>query len=73
MNIRKLLYDMMFAYHDTTTILQSLCKSAIKKKPESSHYIIHNASKVDSMKLKGNKDIIYLEHFILLLINNDNI
>ena len=72
-SIRKKLYDMMFAYQDTTLILNCLSEVAIKQKQDQSQIIIKYASTVDNLKIKGNKDIIYLEHFILLLINNDNI
>ena len=71
--VRKKLYNLMFAYQDSVIILRCLCDTAMKIKPQQSTNIIQFASTVDAMKIKGNKDIIYLEHFILLLINNDNI
>ena len=72
-NIRTKLYNLLFSYQDICIILQSLCNVAVEKKTKQRNSIVHFASMVDSMAKKGNKDIIYLEHFILLLINNDNI
>ena len=54
-------------------ILKKLSEEAINAKPEQMYSIIKFASQVDHMRVHGNKNIIYLEHFILLLINNDNI
>lgn len=73
LHLRNKLYDLLFSYQDSTIILNTLCELAVKKKPNQYEDIIHISSTVDAMKRKGNKDIIYLEHFILLLINNDNI
>jgi len=73
LTIRQLLYKLLFLYHDTSIILNKLSEIAIIEKPNQSNSIINYASEVDKMIIHGNKDIIYLEHFILLLINNDNI
>ena len=72
-NVRKILYDLLFSYQDSNIILKTLYELALKKKPKQYNSIIHSFSEVDTLKIKGNKDIIYIEHFILLLIYNDNI
>lgn len=72
-SIRNKLYSLLFSYQDSTLILKYLSKCSIKKKPKQQHSITRFTSMTEYMKLKGNKDIIYLEHFIILLINNDNI
>ena len=70
--IRTMLYNLLFCCNDVSRLLKKISESAMKEKPERSSSIIKFASQVDDMMLSGNKDIIYLEHFILLLINNDN-
>ena len=71
-NVRTKLYNLLFSYQDICIILKSLCDIAVEKKTNQRESLVHFASMVDSIAKKGNKDIIYLEHFILLLINNDN-
>lgn len=71
-SIREKLYYLLFSYQDITIILKTLCEIAILTKSDQKENITKFASMTDNMRRKGNKDIIYLEHFILLLINNDN-
>ena len=70
--IRQMIYKLLFSYHDFTEIVNSIHLNAIKLYPNKNYEITNYASSIIQLRQCGNKDIIFIEHFILLLINNDN-
>ena len=69
--IRKMLYELLFSYANFKIVLTSLQRCACMHKPEQFSTIVNNSAHIDKLQTTGNKDIIYLEHFILLLIDGD--
>lgn len=69
-SIRKDLFSLMFNYQDIALIIKELLFFCIEKKPENAFKYVEYASECQRLHVKGNKDIFYLEYFILLMINN---
>lgn len=70
--IRKELYSLLFKYNDITLILNNLMELAISTRESQSESITILCNQVICKHKQGNKDILYLENYILLLINNND-
>jgi len=70
-NVRTDLYSLFLNCFNITEIITQLMECAIKQDPTHFHTIISNAAKCEHESLHGNKNIFYLENFLLLLIKNE--
>ena len=70
-DIREHMYNILNNFYNIHLIIVCMTEEAMKLWPNDKHFTISHAAKVDHLVTNGNKEIIYLENFLLALINNE--
>ena len=67
--IREMLFNLIGNVFDFTLLINLIVSEAVKKEPDIACYIVHKGAEAESKYKNGNKEIFYLEHFIISIIN----